>query len=445
MMRRRDALTALGLLPLAGSAMPQSDLLRPPPGASSLPKGLGRPIDADYFGAHLHRWVLQPGERAVPTRWPDGLAGSLRMWDSGTRWGDIAPSPGVWSFERMDAYVDGAQAHQAAVLYTLGSTPRWASARPDEPGPYGPGCAAEPVRMAHWEEYVTRVAQRYRGRIQAYELWNEPQFSDYALDRQYPGFFTGSVAQMVALAHAARAVLDRVDPAAVLSTPGFVNGPHRLERFLRSGGASHVQAVAYHFYASDSVQFMQEVAAVRAVSQRAGVSSLPLWNTESGVETHGEGERLPEGIKRRLNEAEAAAMTAQLLVLGAALQLQKFYYYAWDNDRSGMVDRGGAKTLRFAAMQRVQQWLVGARLSPPTMDAASVVQVRGMRDKRHFLLAWSADGKPRPMPVPEGWKLVSTESLTGDVDAVATVAGAAQRVTVSAMPICMSLASGVGA
>jgi len=33
----------------------------------------------------------------------------------------------------------------------------------------------------------------YRCRVQACELWNEPKFSDFALHRAHPGFFTGSM------------------------------------------------------------------------------------------------------------------------------------------------------------------------------------------------------------------------------------------------------------
>ncbi len=119
-------------------------------------------IDASYFGTHFHRLVLKPGEKNLRTNWPTSKIGSVRLWDSGTLWSEIATQPGQWKFDRIDSYVEQAFAHDAKVLYTLGGTPKWASARPNEKCPYGYGCAAEPVRMAHWEEYVRRVVQRYR-------------------------------------------------------------------------------------------------------------------------------------------------------------------------------------------------------------------------------------------------------------------------------------------
>jgi len=193
--------------------------------------GRGQVITPAYFGVHFHRLVTLPEENAVPTKWPAISYGTVRLWDSYTRWADIAPKPGVWNFDRMDTYVNTATAHQANILYTLGSTPRWASARPNEACPYGDGCAAESINIAHWEEYVRKVVQRYGSRINAYELWNEPNFSDVIRDKGAMGFYTGSIANMVEMAKTARKILDDNAPNAKLCTPGFVNGPDRLDMF----------------------------------------------------------------------------------------------------------------------------------------------------------------------------------------------------------------------
>ena len=94
-------------------------------------------VDSGYFGAHLHRLFPERGAYAS-TRWPANEIASLRLWDSGTRWADVAPARGRWNFDRLDAYLDAAEVQGASLLCTLGSTPRWASARPDEPGAVRP-------------------------------------------------------------------------------------------------------------------------------------------------------------------------------------------------------------------------------------------------------------------------------------------------------------------
>ena len=337
-------------------------------------------IGASYFGTHFHRLVLNLGERNLRTNWPTSKIGAIRLWDSGTLWSEIATQPGQWKYDRIDEYVAQATIHNSTVLYTLGGTPRWASARPDEKCSYGFGCAAEPVRMAHWEEYVRRVAQRYRGRINAYELWNEPNFSDIKRDHGQPGFYTGSIAQMVEMARVARKVLDENDPDAVLSTPGFVNGSDRLELFLEAGGKNYIQAIAYHFYSSDAEKFAHQLVEVRAVMKRQGVENLPLWNTETGVE-------VPGALIN--NSSLSAARLAQFLILGAASGLEHFYHYAWDNPHSGMLSSYGESLPSLAGYEKVESWLIGAKMHGCEKILHQGVLCKGDRAGAKFLIAWS--------------------------------------------------------
>ncbi|TXT25670.1 MAG: hypothetical protein FD134_913 [Gallionellaceae bacterium] len=372
-------------------------------------------IGASYFGTHFHRLVLNPGERALLTHWPSSRIGAIRLWDSGTLWSEIATQPGQWKYERMDSYVEQAVVRDADILYTLGGTPRWASARRDEPCPYGLGCAAEPVRMAHWEEYVRRVVQRYRGRIKAYELWNEPHFSDIPRDRNAPGFYTGSVAQMVEMARIARKVLDENDPNAVLATPGFGNGPDRLELFLEAGGKQYIQAVAYHFYSRNSDEFAKQIVEVRNIMKRQGLENLPLWNTETGVGVDAEG-GLPPAGNRALSYPEAAARFAQYLVVGGAASLEYFYHYAWDNERSGMMDRSGATLPGRFVYEKVQEWLLGARMLGCKKALPHAVICEGERDGARFAVAWSEAEQPYFLPAPPGWVIASLERMPGAGD-----------------------------
>ena len=64
------------------------------------------------------------------------------------------------------------------------TTPGMASSRWASPGgpraPYGDGSVtAPPVDLQDWDDYVRSVVQRYRGRIESYELWNLPDTSRY--------------------------------------------------------------------------------------------------------------------------------------------------------------------------------------------------------------------------------------------------------------------------
>lgn len=371
-----------------------------------------RPVDATYFGVHMHRIVVLPHERAIPTAWPTATFGSLRLWDTVTRWGNIAPKAGVWEFDRMDTFVNTGLQNKAEILYTLGSTPQWASARPQEKCSYGFGCGAEPVRLAHWEEYVKRVVQRYGNRITAYELWNEPKFSDFARDVGKQGFFTGSIKNMVDMAAAARKIIDESAPGAKLCTPGFVNGPDRLERFLAEGGAKHVQAICYHFYAEGSEHFINQVREVRAIMARQQVENLPLWNTETGVDTLLPTDP-PSGIAERTREA-AVDRLLQLLILGAATGMERFYYYAWDNSRSGMVSAFGQPLDGLDKLRRVQTWMLNSTFSGCS-SYSDVISCTAYNGENKYMYVWSTKPTNTALKIPQSFKVAAFDRMS-DVD-----------------------------
>lgn len=366
-------------------------------------------ISATYFGMHFHRLTLNQGEKGSLTKWPEQLIGSIRLWDSRVRWADISPRAGQWNFERMDTYVEQAVINNTDILYVLGSTPRWVSVRPDEQCPYGMGCAAEPIRMAHWEEYVRRVAQRYKGKISTYELWNEPFFSELKKQKGKSDFYYGSVSQMVEMARIARKVLDEVDPKAVLTTPGFTGPTNQLELFLSSGGKQYVQAIAYHFYASDVVQFGNQLLEVRAIMARQGLSQLPLLNTETGVEVY-INRPLPTGVKD-LTRTEAAVRMAQFLIMGAAAGLERYYYYAWDNPNSGMSSSPSVRFPAWDAYEKIYGWLLGAKMLGCKPIPPSGLRCQGEVSGQQFLIVWAEKEAIHAIPVPDGQRAVSVEKL----------------------------------
>src|SRR5437773_11156385 len=120
-------------------------------------------------------------------------------------------------------------------------SPSWESARPSEVSSYSPGATAEPADLQRWRDYVRTVAQRYKGRVRHYEIWNEPNL------RQ---FYTGSTAAMVDLAREAFQTLKAVDSDIVVVSPAVTErgGVAWLDESLRRRGAQYADAVGLHLY-----------------------------------------------------------------------------------------------------------------------------------------------------------------------------------------------------
>src|SRR5262249_30178829 len=152
-------------------------------------------------GLHFHR-VDDP----KPTPWPSVSVPEWRLWDAGVTWPELEPSKGQWEFGRLDRYVSLARQHGTGILLTLGGSPPWASARPQVPSHYTPGFTAEPADLNDWRTYVRTVASRYKGRIQAYEIWNEPNLKD---------FWSGTTDQMLTLTKEAAEIIHSLDANAI--------------------------------------------------------------------------------------------------------------------------------------------------------------------------------------------------------------------------------------
>lgn len=85
------------------------------------------------------------------------------------RWRDVNPSQGVWNFSAYDGLINAAQAEGLQILVLLSTAPQWAGG--------GANGNTPPTNMAYWNEFVRRTAQRYNGKVAAYEVWNEPDIS----------------------------------------------------------------------------------------------------------------------------------------------------------------------------------------------------------------------------------------------------------------------------
>jgi GH35 family endo-1,4-beta-xylanase len=151
-----------------------------------------------------------------PENTPIGIR-NLRLWDVGVTWKDLNPSEGVWVWDRMDLVLDSAN-HSGAkdIMYVLGMTPQWAAKHPNAEhfAPWiGPGTNSSPKNFKVWDEYVTQVVTRYKGQINSYQIWNEPQLKDFWYDY-------ADVTTLAKMTKRAYKIIKRIDPKAkVIAAP----------------------------------------------------------------------------------------------------------------------------------------------------------------------------------------------------------------------------------
>lgn len=116
---------------------------------------------------------------ATNFNWPGDMT-HYRIWDAGAAWCQVHLGPDEYDWSRLDELVDRAKGKH--ITYVVGGCPRWLAKYPDNPhyAPWlGPGSNSMPSRMADFEQFMKQLVMRYKGRIHAYEIWNEPQLSDF--------------------------------------------------------------------------------------------------------------------------------------------------------------------------------------------------------------------------------------------------------------------------
>lgn len=282
----------------AQSAAPPSPQPPTPSPEPDYPIYTGRPLDPGRMGVqiYLHRQDVRDLLRhfqALDVDW-------VKVQVS---WKLHEPRPGEYSeelFGELDRLVAGAHGDGVKVLLGVSKAPEWSRAVTDEDGP--------PADYAHFENFMRYLATRYQGRVQAYELWNEPN-----LRREWNGAPLDPAA-LVELTRRGAAGVRAADPGALIisaapATTGINDGVTAvddriyLRGMLAAGIADVADGIGVHPYGwanppdarvDDAVQtssthnnhpsffFADTMADYRALLEEYGTGERPLWATEFG-------------------------------------------------------------------------------------------------------------------------------------------------------------------
>lgn len=292
-----------------------------------------RQITASFFGMHVQQVANIPAAIAAV---PFAVA---RSHDSGgvggCRWHTINPSNGTFDWTNPDAWVNAMYAAGKEILFTLGFTPDWASASTPSTGKYDNGTTVRatnqpPSSTTYWDNYCTAVFTRYNGKIKFYELWNECNYTSY---------WSGSAAQMAVLLRRARQILTTIDPTALIVGP-IVQEPETggtgnayLQSVLDASdsaagtGKLWIDKCGIHMYPPKyNFQVHQNQIANVQATLTARSMAQGIWNTETGVLEPSYG----------VDDTVRAKWLKRAIVLAAALGVERYIWYAYDNDQMFM-------------------------------------------------------------------------------------------------------------
>ena len=252
-------------------------------------------VPNNFYG--IHAFFVSTGL----TQFPYGYyAKWVRSHDAAIAWADLQPinkaTPINWT--NFDRWLTAAEAIGATPIYVIMTTPTWASSNPTQPCGYNLGGAAPPTNPADLTDFLSQVIARYGSRILYWECRNEVNILPTAT-RAF--FWSGTTLQLADEVKSCSQLIKASIPSAKIIAPSTVgwgtlgggNDPTVYTPLMLtqpvSGGATvlkdwvDLMSTHLYYFNSDQSVIPLMVQRVRAAMATAGISSMPLIDTESGI------------------------------------------------------------------------------------------------------------------------------------------------------------------
>jgi hypothetical protein len=255
-------------------------------------------------------------------------------------WVNIEYEPGQYRWGELDEIVKKTNQQGLRLMLSVNHAPGWTRTETVE---YGP-----PHDPAEFGRFMGQLATRYRGRVAAYELWNEPN-----LRREWHGEPLDP-ALFVNLIQAGSQRVREADPdAKIVSGAPAVTGINDgetavddriyLQGMVQAGVGQWVDGIGVHPYGfanppqerwddpshqapshndHPSFFYRDTLEDYQSILQEGGIDSIPLWITEFGwpsVDGFSSMDTTGWEYARHVSEEEQAAYIVAAFQMGQAL------------------------------------------------------------------------------------------------------------------------------
>lgn len=238
------------------------------------------------------------------------------------RWDVIQPAPNRWDWGFNDEMVEKANQRGINILGLLVYSVGWASP--------GAGVGGDqpawvmPENLDAYRHYVETVVSRYRGRVQAWEVWNEPNHGSFWRPQPDAG-------QYATLLRVASEAIRSADPTARVVIGGVAGTDIAfLEQVVAIAGWNAFDVVAVHPYVAPKSPELGhlatgELAKVQAFVERHG--GKPIWLTEVGWPTS-----LPGRWGVGDEGTQANYLVRGMVQAVASPWVERVFWYNWRDD-----------------------------------------------------------------------------------------------------------------
>jgi len=217
-------------------------------------------------------------------------------------WGRIEYEKGNFDFSWYDSFVDTAREKGKKVIAVLAYETPWLFPKRKSKK------YISPENMPLFLNFVEKTVNHYRGRVDAWSIWNEPNFM----------FWAGSNKDFFELSRLSAERIRQTDPAAYILGGAFWRAPKGfIKGMYKAGGMENIDALAFHPYAVNPAGSMKVYDNFLNVLSKINYTG-PVWITEIGYPTGGwyptkvSLEELPSYVVKTISGAAARGPKALL-------------------------------------------------------------------------------------------------------------------------------------
>lgn len=216
-------------------------------------------------------------------------------------WRELEQTKGQIVYGDLDTAISALNNAGLKIMLTLTNAPAWARDSQDENGP--------PRDLADFNNFVTAIATKYKGVVDAYEIWNEPNLrrnwncNRRMCDTDYIELLRGASQALTAVDDSAIVVSAGLAPTRFNDRVNAINDRIFFETLLSRRGTDLVDAFGVHpggwanppdatcceqpigvltHYEDEVFYFRNNIEAYRALMVKYNVGNKPLWVTKFG-------------------------------------------------------------------------------------------------------------------------------------------------------------------
>ncbi len=360
-------------------------------------------------------WLVKPDDYDAVSK-ALALCGAAWVRDR-LSWAEVAPARGEFNWaERYDRAADAQRRAGLSVVTVFHDIPAWARADRDR--------KAFPESLRDAYDFGQALAEHFRGRIQAYEIWNEADIEVFA---------TEPADRLAAFHKAASLGIRAGDPGAIVLFNSFATQAKAFgELYFENEVGSYADAYNHHLYQPPDKH--PSVAAWHHNLAGRFRLGLPFWVTEAGVHFPDADGRLREADRWKQADFVAKSYARSL---DAGIDRHFFFifpYYKEGTIDFGLLDRDLAPTPGAAAFATMRFALGGAkRLGMGIAGADDVAATFFDAGPWRTAVLWR-DAGPKEIRVPTSDPAPRGLTVTGE-EIPLKVEGGAVRLTVGPSPV----------